>query len=277
MWEQGILKSAWKKILVYFLLAVITIGPLFPIFWMISSSFKVRRDWTALSFIPSVFTTENYSKVISSNLFPALPNSLIIAFSSTVIAVFLSLMGAYVLSRFNFKWKSQIENYIISTRFIPPVIFLLPLFISVTRLKLMDTHFIMILFYAMMNIPYTLWIMKSFIDEIPAEIDEAALIDGCSRWQILLRIIIPISIAGIVVVFMFAFIFAWNEFLIAFAFTRSNAVTLSLQIMGLARSNVGLQLGPISALVTIATIPVLIIVAFLQRYIVRGLTFGAIK
>jgi len=268
-----------KKILVYFLLIIISFFALFPIYWMVSSSFKPRIDWSGLppAFFPTIFTWDNYIKVINYHLFPNLINSLIIAIVSTILSVFFGLLGGYVLSRFEFKSKNQIANFIISSRFMPPVVFLLPLFIVLIFFKLVDTIILMIILYTMMNSPFAIWMLKSFIDDIPRELDEAALVDGCSRFNILFRIIVPVAKSGIAVVAMFSFIFAWNEFILAFAFTRTDAVTIPLAIVGLARSNRGLELGPLTALATIGVAPVIILMFFLQRYIIRGLTFGALK
>jgi len=263
----------------YIGIAIVLIGASFPFWWIVASSFKVRKDWITSPplYFPLKPTLQNYKVVLDQYLFPQLTNSLIVAICSTVVSLIIGYLAAYGLSRGRFRGKESIAFWILSTRMIPPIVMLVPLFVLFLRMRMIDNPLSLILIHTLFSTSLVVWLMKGFIDEIPKEIEESAFTDGCSQVGVLLRILLPLSAPGLVVVGTFCFIFSWNEFLMAFALTRSNACTLPIVIAGLTRTALGLELGTLSSLLVIAIVPVVILGALLSKYSIRGLTFGAIK
>ncbi|WP_369019256.1 carbohydrate ABC transporter permease [Thermatribacter velox] len=158
----------------------------------------------------------------------------------------------------------------------PPVALAMPFFILFNVLQLLDNVLSLIIVYSVMNLPIVTWIVKEFFSDLPKELEEAALVDGCSRWKALFTILMPLAIPGIAVSFLFSFIFSWNEFLIALTLTFENAKTLPLQMAGLTTLR-GPQYWDIAASSLVIMIPPLLVTIFANRYIIRGLTFGAVK
>ncbi|MDI3530822.1 MAG: multiple sugar transport system permease protein [Candidatus Atribacteria bacterium] len=207
-----------------------------------------------------------------------LKNSLIVALCSSLITLVLGVMAGYALTRFQYRrWKNEdIAFFILSQRMFPPVALAMPFFILFNVLQLLDNVLSLIIVYSVMNLPIVTWIVKEFFSDLPKELEEAALVDGCSRWKALFTILMPLAIPGIAVSFLFSFIFSWNEFLIALTLTFENAKTLPLQMAGLTTLR-GPQYWDIAASSLVIMIPPLLVTIFANRYIIRGLTFGAVK
>lgn len=250
---------------------------IFPIYWLFANSFKTQAD--IFSMPPKWFfkpTFKNYYHVFFETLFPLMTkNSLIVACSNTLISLFIGTLAAYGISRFGVGGEGLLY-WFLSIRMLPPIVASIPLFIIAASLRLIDTKVVLPFLYLMINIPLVVWMMKSFIDEIPHEIEESALIDGCGNFERLWRIVIPLTAPGLVATGVFCFIFAWNEFLLAMIFTRSNAITLPVGISGFITEEQVLW-GYITAASSIAALPPMVLAWIFQRYMVRGLTFGAVK
>jgi len=261
----------------------------FPIYWMISTSIKPKLEWVA---IPIVWLTENPTHLNYWAIFarpeelpgfyqmgePAtgpILNSLIIASGATAIALFVGMFAAYGISRYRAAGQGSFFFFLMFRMF-PPIAIIIPLLISYSTLKLTDTHIGMMLVYAAVTVPFVIWLMKSFFDEVPKEIDEAAILDGCSLFGALFRGVLPLVKAGLAVTGLFIFILDWSDFFIALILTRSAAITIPVQIAQMTTAT-GYMYGPMSALGTIALIPVLIFGILIQKHLVRGFTFGAIK
>ncbi len=287
-----------SKILIYCVLVGWLIFTIFPIYWVVIMSFKdsstvyakTPKFFPFIDFKPSLLgwihligkTVEGEAAFMVMPVLGEngmyLKNSLIIAFGSSFITITLGVMAGYALTRFTYRrWSNDdISFFILSQRMFPPVALAMPFFLLFNWVRLTDNVLSLILVYSVMNLPIVTWIVKEFFADIPIELEEAALVDGCSRWKALVRIIIPMAIPGIAVAFLFSFIFAWNEFLIALSITFKNAKTLPVGMAGLSTLR-GPQYWDIAANALVIMIPPLIVTIFANRYIIRGLSLGAVK
>jgi multiple sugar transport system permease protein len=215
-------------------------------------------------------------------LFRHFRNSVIAATGSTLLAVAVGAMAGYGLARFRYYWRGlgwrndNIAFWIISQRFLPPALFVVPFLLLYATLGLVDTHFGLILAYTMFNVPFAVWIMRDFFRNLPPDLEDSALVDGATHWQAFVRIVLPLSTPGLVSVAIFSFVFAWNEFLYALMLTNFDAITMPVLIAGQNNTR-GIQWWFISALTLTAVTPVILIGLFLERYITKGLTAGALK
>jgi multiple sugar transport system permease protein len=205
-----------------------------------------------------------------------LRNSLIIAGLSTIASVVLGLFAAYAFSRFSIPGKNDLLFFILSTRMLPAVVVTIPLFLMYRQLQLHDTHLGMILLYTVFNLSFSVWLLKGFIDEIPREYEEAALVDGYTRLQAFFKIVLPQAITGIAATTVFCLIFAWNEYAFALMLTSEDARTAPPSIATMLGRG-GIEWSAIAAGTLGFLIPVVIITFALRRYLLRGITFGAIR
>jgi len=263
--------EALKVIIVAFVILVC----LFPIYWMIVTSlepWEVVLTWPP-PFIPLGFTTE-YWDMAFSKLFLPLSNSLIISGLTMLISVIIGLPSAYSFARFKIG-GTQITFWILSLKFLPGIVPAVAFYILFSSLGLLDTQFAVIITHLVITLPFAIWMLKAFIEKIPLEIEEAAMLDGCSRFSVIHKVIFPLSIPGIVVTALFCFLWSWNEFMLALILTKSKAYTLPVMIASFRGA--GMIWGGISASALLAIIPALILAVFLQKYLVTGLTMGAVK
>ena len=205
-----------------------------------------------------------------------LRNSLIIAGGSTILSVTLGLFAAYAFSRFDIPGKDDLLFFILSTRMLPAVVVAVPLFLMYRQLGLYDTHLGMILLYTVFNLSLTVWLLKGFIDEIPREYEEAALVDGYTRFQAFYKIVLPQATTGIAATTVFSLIFAWNEYAFALMLTSNNARTAPPAIATMLGRG-GIEWSAIAAGTLAFLIPVVIITFALRRHLLRGVTFGAVR
>lgn len=254
---------------------------LFPFYIILTTSIKAEND--IFSWPPTwVFTPtlENFNNALfvfgGSGVMPFLLNSIIVTTISTVLAVGLGAMVAYGLSRFRVFAGSHIFFFILSTRFAPPVAFVVPLYLMVRQTGLIDTHLALILIYTSMNLSLVVWIIRGFFEAIPVEIEEAAEIDGYSRLQIFFFVAVPLVKPGLITTSILSAIMSWNEFLIATVMTQNSAATLPVYLAGFSGS-MGLEWGPYMAVGAMAVLPIMIFTLVLQKHLVRGLTFGAVR
>ncbi len=205
----------------------------------------------------------------------ALVSSLIVALSNTVLVIGFGVLLAYSMGRFKVGGDNM-SFFVLSLLFAPPVVAIMPLFIIFKTLRMLDTYPVLFLSYILINMPFAVWIMKGFFEDIPHGIENAALLDGYSRFHAFRKYILPLAVPGIAVTALFVFIFSWNEFLFALIFTRSQTQTLPITLAGMTGGH-EIPWGEISALSLIAILPGVILTLFFQKYLVRGLTFGAVK
>jgi len=207
---------------------------------------------------------------------PPLLNSIIVASVNTLISLMVGALAAYALSRYHSKWNEHISFWILSIRMLPPITAAIPLFLLMSSLRLLDTHFALIIAYFAFNLPLVVWMLRGFFQEIPVELDESAMIDGCSRIGVLFRILIPVTAPGMAATAVFSFIFSWNEFLLAMLFTRTKAMTAPVEV-SLLQLQIGPMWGQLAAYSVLAVAPILAIAIYMQKYLIEGLTFGVMK
>ncbi len=268
-------------ILLYLVTIAIMILIAFPMYWLITTSFKVPADTTANPpvIFPTRFTLDNYVNAFKTAGVPrAFANSIIVAIASTFFTTILGSMAAYALAKsyLSYTIRRGLMIWILITRIFPPVTTAIPYYVIVRRLHLGDTHIALIITYVAYGLPFVIWLMLGFFQDMPAEIEKAAIVDGCSFWQRFRRIVLPLALPGLAVTSIFAFIYSWNELLYASMLTSFNAKTIPVVVSGFI-SDQFLRWGEMTAIGTLMVIPVLIFAAGAQRYLVRGLTFGAVK
>ena len=266
-------KKQLKKVILVSIILVNLGFFLFPVVEFILTSVKPSK-YLLGNIFPPAFTLESYREVLPLFIKP-LKNSLIICATSTFMVVVISIFAAYSIAKFRYKGRQGIAFFILSLYMLPPIINVIPIWHIGQKFGLLDTHIFLIVIYVLFNLPLTVWLLRGFFMTIPVEIEEASVIDGCSRMGTLFRIILPLSVPGISVATIFAFIFSWSEFMYATVLTRINAVTLPVEI----GSQVSYQIfwGRLTSLSTLAMIPSIVLAIFLQRHIVSGLTLGAVK
>ena len=249
-----------------------------PFIWVVLMSLKSRLDIFEIppKWIFKPILDNYYNAFVDGPFSKYLLNSLIIDSSSTLLAITIGTLAAYAFSRFTIFGAKHIFFFILTTRMCPPVVVALPLFIIYSKLKLYDTHIGVILVHTIFNLALVVWLMRGFFDEIPQEIDQAAMIDGHSEWTVFRKFILPLALPGIVVSAMFCLVFSWNEFLFALILTQFDATILPVGIPQLVTSR-GTYWGQVAAVGVVITLPVLIFALVFHKYLVRGLTFGAVK
>ena len=282
--KAGIRRSAaaWPIGTLRYLVAAIFTGfCLFPFYVIVTTALKTETAifaWPPVwNFRPTLQSFYNALFVFGGrSAISYLINSVIISAVSTFLAVVLGAMAAYGFARFSFAGKRHLAFWILSTRFAPPVAFIVPIYLMVQKAGMLDSHIALILIYTAMNLSLVIWILRGFFSEIPIEIEEAALVDGYSRLQIFWRVALPLVRPGIVSTAILSAIFSWNEFLYAMVLTQSKAATLPVYLAGFSNS-MGLAWGEYMAVGTMAVLPILVFTFALQKHLVRGLTFGAVK
>jgi multiple sugar transport system permease protein len=253
---------------------------LFPIAFIVMSSLKPGQDIFAVP--PEYFFTPTFQHYASlwsqwGVFFEGLANSAVVTAGATALAVVASTCAGYVYSRHGSRLLDASVLFLIVVRLIPPIVVTLPLFPIVNALGLNDTYAVLVVLYATFFVSLGTVLMRTFIDQIPRELDEAALIDGGGRLAILLKVIVPLAAPGILAVAVFVVVFAWNEFLFAFIFTATRAKTAPLVISEMIGSIDGVDWGILFAASTVQLAPVLLFVVLMNRYLVAGLTAGATK
>ncbi len=250
---------------------------LFPIFWIFMTAFK-EGDWIYKS--PPVWiapnpTLQHFALFVESGGWKAFSNSLIISGAATLLALLVGSLAAYGLARYKVG-GDNLPFFILSQRFMPPVAVIFPFLLIFKTLRWMDTYQALVIIYLTFNLPYVVWMMRGFFLEIPVEIEESALVDGCSPLGAFWRIALPLAAPGLVATGVFCFIFAWAEFFFAVCVTRNNAIPLSVFLVNYFGKHQVLW-GQIASTSVLAMLPLFLASFLAQRYLVRGLTLGAIK
>ena len=270
-------RRTWRLIARYAVAVAVTLLFLFPVYWLFMIAFKTPEEifHSPPVWYPAHIQFANFAVLFKDGDAVTVGNSLLLAGCSTLISMFLGTLCAYSLARF----KTGGENlavWIISQRMIPPIAIVFPLFLLYVWFGWVDTYFGMILLYTAFNLPYVIWMMRGYIEDVPIDLEQSALVDGCTRWQVLLRVVFPMVRTGLFATAVFSFVFAWNDFIFALVMTRSAVTTYPVQVTHYfgAQSNFWAKIAAMSVL---GTLPVLVAVAALQKYLVRGISLGAVK
>jgi ABC-type glycerol-3-phosphate transport system permease component len=250
-----------------------------PIVWLVLTSLKQRQDifGAVLFFTP---TFEAYTRIFSASgqsVAAGLINSTKVALWNTLIVLVLAVFAGYPLSRGTFRGRKMILFGVLASRLMPPVVVILPLFLAVRSVGMIDRIGTLAVLHAVFSLPLGIWLMKSFYDNVPVSLEEAAFIDGASLFQTLWRITLPLVRAGIVTVGLLAFIFSWNEFLFGLVFTSRIARTAPIVLANATYGEAQIFWADMSAVALIMTLPAIIVAAVAQKYLVRGLTAGSVK
>ena len=264
------------------LLACAFVGfSLLPLYIILTTALKTE---SAIFAWPPVWrfapTLENFHSAFfvfgGRNVVLFIFNSIAVTVLSTVAAVTLGAMAAYGLARYPFAGNKHLAFYILSTRFAPPVAFIVPIYLMVQSAGLIDTHLALVVIYTSMNLSFVTWILRGFFMDVPVELEEAALVDGYTRWQIFWRVAVPLVRPGIAATAILSAIFSWNEFLFASILTQTDAATIPVYLAGFSAS-MGIAWGEYMAVGFFAVVPIVAFTLVLQRHLVRGLTFGAVR
>jgi multiple sugar transport system permease protein len=288
-------KFVTSRVLIYGALLLWAFIALFPIYWTISTSFKVAVDVTQGHLVPWVDFHPDWKGWRSLGLSPdtigatstvrdeflkRFENSITASVGASVLAVVIGSLAAYGLSRFQYKfgpWRNKdISFFFLSQLILPPVVLAMPFLVLYKELALLDTKIGLILVYTLMVLPIVIWIMRDQFDTIPQELEQAALVDGCTVWGAFLRIVLPIALPGMVAAFILSVVLCWNEYFFAALLTSTDAKTLPVMVASQTGSQ-GINWWSMAALSTAAIAPLVLIGLFLERYIVKGLTAGAVK
>jgi multiple sugar transport system permease protein len=273
------LKQGGRLLVLYVGLIVIVLLILGPILWLAINSLKTNVD--ALSIPPKLifkplFT--NYPKVIIRNpdFLKDLMNSIVTMVASTAVVLFLGMPAAYILARFRFKASVLIAFVILATRMVPRVAIGIPTYLIMMQVGVLDTYFAVIVSFVAYNLPFGIWLLIGFVQMIPRELEEAAIIDGASKMQAFLRMIVPLVLPGLAAVGILVMIVCWREFFLPLIVTSHNAKTLSV-LAGTFMTEFGIDWGQLSAFSIVTFLPVIAIAVYAQKYLISGLTMGAVK
>jgi trehalose/maltose transport system permease protein len=264
----------------YVVLAIIFVYTIFPFYWAIVGSVTPTSARYDIQYIPTNFTLDHYVNVFTQQDFGRnLLNSLIIAGLTVLLSLIIGSLSAYALGRYRFRGKTFVLYLILSVSIFPNIAVLPGLFTLINALGLYNTHAGLIFSYLIGTLPFTVWVLTSFVREIPGELEEAAIVDGATPLQTLRFVMLPVMAPGLVTTGLLAFIGAWNEYLFALTFTIDNTARTVPVAIGLFRANSAQEVpwGPIMAGSVIVTVPLIILVLIFQNRIISGLTAGAVK
>jgi multiple sugar transport system permease protein len=274
------LERALADIGVRLALVVFVVWTLAPVIWMLISSLLTQ---IALTSVPpdlslGQFTLDNYRGVLATgqSLLPALRNSLIVALLTTGIALVLGSAAAYAIARLSLPGGNTILLMVLATQMFPGIVIIIPLFLVLSRLGLIDTYAGLVVVYLSFVLPIVIWVLKGFFEAIPLELEKAAAIDGATAWQTFTRIVLPISLPPLFASGIFAFIESWNEFMFAIILTRLNTKTVPIAISEFA-GQYQTAVGQMVAAAALACLPVIMLAIVFRKYILMGFAEGAIK
>lgn len=250
-----------------------------PYVYLLLTSFKPASEVLQIppSFLPEHFSLDNYRNIFANASVPvAFLNSLLVAVASTLLALLIAAPAAYGASFFRLRLGNWFLLFVLITRMVPSVSLGIPLFVMMKTLGLLDTRLGLVLAHATLSVPLAVWLLAAFFESVPRELEEAARMDGCSHFGAFCRVVLPVVSGGLAIAALFSFIASWNEFLYALLLTAEHAKTAPI-VIAQFKSAYGLDWGPMTALAALYSAPVIIITLFLQKQIIGGLTFGAVK
>ena len=286
--REGVLPSAARALLVIAALAAF----LFPVYWTVTMALKPQAEWTPsgqkVYWVPEEPTTGNFTRIFgkteTSAFLTSTPidatrpivNSLVASILGTVLALVVGTAAGYGISRFR-AGGNMLPFSILQMRMFPPIAVMIPVLFLWVYLRLFDSLPGLVLIYGAVTFPFVVWLMRSFFDEIPREVGEAAIVDGCSQWGAFRKAILPLVKGGLAATALFVFILNWSDFLIALVLTRENVLTAPVFLSEITSAAAGQEYGPQAALGVLLIIPPALLSIFIQKHLVRGLTFGAVK
>jgi arabinogalactan oligomer/maltooligosaccharide transport system permease protein len=276
----------WRRQLVrQAILIVASCATLYPVLWVVRIALSPDASLgTGFSPIPTELTLDHFRTLLGHRdatgqlTFPIqLANSLVVSLATTLVGVAVSVTAAYAFSRFSFPGREAGMKAFLVTQMFPGVVMAIPLYILLDELHLLNSMLGLTLVYSTTSVPFSVWMLKGYFDTIPADLEEAALVDGASRWFILTRVVLPLAVPAIVITALFSFMTAWNEFILAATFLNGERnVTLPVLLQGFVDEN-NTDWGPFAAGAIVVSLPVMLLFFVLQRHLVGGLTAGGVK
>lgn len=275
---MSVARTQWWKGIAAGLVLFFTMA---PFLWMTIISITPESGLFAqgVQYIPNNPTVENYFKIFGVvNFGRVFANSVIVAVSTTALAMSVSVIAGYAFARFDFPGRNFLTISLLLIYMLPSIVLLIPMLGIFKTLGILNTYWALVFAESTHSIPFAVYLLTNFFVTVPRDLDEAALIDGCSRWGALLRVIMPVAIPGVIAAALFVFIQSWNNFLFAFMFTSSeNVRTLPVLLRGFVGGEAGVFWGQVMAAAVMTTIPVAVVFLVFQRYLIRGLAAGAVK
>lgn len=274
-------KKLGLEIVRIFILIVFFLIVVLPIYWIVITSFKTNPEIInvhKITYFPEKFTWENYKLLFNMfNYGQLLKNSIIVSFSTAIVVTLLSILGGYSFARYQFKGKNTMLLFFLVTQMIPGILVIIPLYIIMSNAGLINTRLSLFIYYVIINLPFCVITMRSFFERIPVSLEESARVDGCSKIQSLIKIVLPVMFPGIVAVFVFGFIGAWNELIAGSIFISTPDMwTIPVGLKSLIGKH-SVQWGALMAGGVLALLPTAVMFGIMQKFIVEGMTSGAVK
>jgi multiple sugar transport system permease protein len=273
-------RIALGKTLALLALSLIALISLFPILWLILTG--VKPTWALTSKTPVFFfvpTLEHYQSILSPSRRPVTAyflNSVLISIASTAVSIVVSVFGAYALARLRPKGYRQLSYVILSMRLLPPIALIVPFYFIANWLGIFDTRLALIIAYTALNVPLATWLLQGFLVDLPRELEEAAMVDGCTHMGAFFRVILPLAGPGLAAASVFAFVLAWNDLAIALSLAPFEATTMPV-MASRVRSDQGIRWGDLGAITTLIMAPAILFTFLASRWLVKGLASGAVK
>jgi multiple sugar transport system permease protein len=269
-----------RKVFTFYIpLAALLVFSVFPFIWTFITSLKSNNELftPVFRYLPHHPTIQNYIDLMQQSDFPSnMRNSLIVASATSVISLCVSLLAAYAFSRYKFKGKYVVMVSFLSINLFPSTLTLIPLYQIMSKIHLLNTPFALMIAYSTFTIPFSVWLLTGYLNDLPISLEEAAMVDGCNRRQAFLRIILPLTIPGVIATGIYIFINAWNDFIFAVMFTNTASRTLPVALQAFV-GEFDIQWGMLTAGGVVTIIPIVILFSIIQKQLIQGLTAGAVK
>lgn len=268
----------WSQVLRFALIGLGLIWSLGPLYLMYSASFKTD-DLLMMLPPPVLFTPtlENYQRLFGTP-FPAyLWNTIVVASLTTITSVVFGSLAAYSFTRFHFVGSATLPTFYLVTRMLPRFVLVIPYYLLIRQMGLLNTTSALVITYTSFSLPFVIWLMIGFFKEIPIELEEAGMVDGCNRFQVFLRIVVPLVAPGLAATSIFAFLLGWNELLFSLVLSGRDTRTLPSLATSVISNERGIEWGPLNAMGSLVLLPVIVMALAVQRHIVKGMTMGAVK
>ncbi len=271
-------QKAIQSVLTYAGCVLVALVMASPLYWMVSVSIRPLGETFVPSLLPTAINLRAYVTILTSPVL-RMPfmNSLLVASGSTLLALALGLPAGYGLSRYRFRAHSAVMMYTLANKMFPPVLLSVGYFALISRVRLYDTLWGLILMDTVVTLPFALWMMRNYFDTVPPEIDEAAIVDGTTRLGALFRVVLPVSVPGVAATVVYCFLLAWNEFLFAYIFTQSPTRRVIPVLIAGYQGQFYTDYPTLLAFAVLFVIPIVALFVIMQRYLIRGLAAGSIK
>lgn len=268
----------WLKVVSYIGLTMLAIVYISPYLWMIMSSFRPTTEPFALGIFPHSWTINNYVRTLQDPiLLSSFFNSFKVAFLSASLALVLGVPAGYSFARFRFRSRDLMMSFLMVVPTFPGILLAITLFVMAVKIGLYDTHYPLILANTLINLPFTIWNLRTVFEAISQEIEESAMVEGCNRLQALLKVVLPITLPGLAATFAFVYILSWNEYLFATTFISTSEKRLITTTMASAIGQFNVDYAKLITAAILSTLPLIALFMLIQRYIIKGLAMGSTK